>query len=542
MKFILLNCLLFISLSAFGVRDDTVDSLLSVLDREIQNEPFHLARKWEKTNHIRQLMVGVKDPKIRFELNRRLYEQYLYYKYDSSLYYLDQNLVIARKLKDYCLENEVLLLKTELYIINGIFWEAEHTLHKIAFEDLTCDQQRSFRENKIRLIYFMYSTASDSTNRNNYLEAFRESDGMYGETHDDTYKIPYDISFYRLLEQSRIGELRDLCEKAFLECEMGERLYSFTCQWRSILARLENDRTEQLYYLALAAISDQRGCIKNNNATYHLAKLVFDSGDLERAHAYINTILGNANVSDSPLLKSRVSDLVAEINQKHAQRIIRQRKLLIGFSLTVCILLFILLQSLLKLFKQMKKLKVIQEDLVFHNRNQREMNKRLNELNVALSQNNQAKERCIGIFLGMRPHYIQKMENYRKQVLKFLKNGRIADLHEFCKSDRNIEEELGILFKEFDQMFLSILPTFIDEFNALLQEDARIKPKPGELTIELRIYALIRLGVKDSAHIAEHLRYSVNTIYNYRSRIKNKALVARVDFESEVLKIGVGKC
>ncbi|MEG1905255.1 MAG: DUF6377 domain-containing protein, partial [Bacteroidales bacterium] len=92
-----------------------------------------------------------------------------------------------------------------------------------------------------------------------------------------------------------------------------------------------------------------------------------------------------------------------------------------------------------------------------------------------------------------------------------------------------------------DRMFLSILPGFIDEFNSLLEKDAVISPRPGEMTVELRIYALIRLGIKDSAHIAKHLRYSVNTIYNYRSRIKSKAIVPKEDFEKEVMKIGTIK-
>ena len=138
----------------------------------------------------------------------------------------------------------------------------------------------------------------------------------------------------------------------------------------------------------------------------------------------------------------------------------------------------------------------------------------------------------------MRPYFISKLEEFRKIVIRHLNNGKTQNLYEYFKSSQIIDDEVNLIYKEFDRMFLNIIPDFVEEFNALLNEEDRIKTNPGELTMELRIFALIRLGIKDSSHIAKHLRYSVNTIYNYRSRLKNRSKIPRDDFEDEVMKIG----
>jgi hypothetical protein len=138
----------------------------------------------------------------------------------------------------------------------------------------------------------------------------------------------------------------------------------------------------------------------------------------------------------------------------------------------------------------------------------------------------------------MRPYYIDKLDEFRKQVLKLVKTGKLNDIGELCRKFR-FDDETDRLYREFDTMFLNIIPTFVEEFNELLREECRIWPRQGELSIELRIYALIRLGVKDSSQIAKYLCYSVNTIYSYRSRVKNYSDLPREEFEAAVMKIGM---
>ena len=102
-----------------------------------------------------------------------------------------------------------------------------------------------------------------------------------------------------------------------------------------------------------------------------------------------------------------------------------------------------------------------------------------------------------------------------------------------------LETEQGELYKNFDAIFLNLYPSFVEDFNALLNEDERIKLRSKNLlNKELRIYALLRLGITDSVKIASFLRCSLSTVYNYRTKIRNKASVSRETFEKMVMKIG----
>lgn len=167
------------------------------------------------------------------------------------------------------------------------------------------------------------------------------------------------------------------------------------------------------------------------------------------------------------------------------------------------------------------------------------INKQLQSLNSELSEANLIKEEYIAHFLSICSLYIDKMDNYRKQISKRITLGQVAELLKISKSSDIIDNELKDFYLNFDNTFLHLYPRFVQDFNNLLNEEERIILKKGEsLNTELRIFALIRLGIDDSSKIANLLRYSVNTIYNYRAKVKNKALGNRDNFEEEVRKIG----
>jgi DNA-binding CsgD family transcriptional regulator len=171
-----------------------------------------------------------------------------------------------------------------------------------------------------------------------------------------------------------------------------------------------------------------------------------------------------------------------------------------------------------------------------------QVNTQLKSLNHELSEANHIKEEYIGFFLEMCSTYIDKLENYRKMVNRKVTSGQYEDLFTATKSSQYIDSELTEFYSNFDNTFLNLFPNFVEEFNKLLIKEERIVLKIEELlNTELRIFALIRLGITDSSKIASFLRYSVNTIYNYRTRVRNKALVPRDDFERLVSLIGVNK-
>ena len=168
------------------------------------------------------------------------------------------------------------------------------------------------------------------------------------------------------------------------------------------------------------------------------------------------------------------------------------------------------------------------------------LNSQLSILNSQLSEINHVKEECIGRFMSLCSQYIDKLDNYRKMVNKKMKNKELEELFRISKSTELKEKELEELLLNFDSVFLNLFPNFVNDFNALLQADTQVHPKEeNRLTTEIRIFALIRLGIEDSSKIAEFLHYSVNTIYNYRARIKNGAIDNRGQFERRIKEIGM---
>jgi DNA-binding CsgD family transcriptional regulator len=167
------------------------------------------------------------------------------------------------------------------------------------------------------------------------------------------------------------------------------------------------------------------------------------------------------------------------------------------------------------------------------------LNTQLSTLNLQLSESNRVKEEYIGRFMSLCSQYIDKLDDYRKMVNKKMKNKELEDLFRMSKSTELKEKELEELYQNFDSVFLHLFPNFVNDFNALLQPDMQVHPKEeNRLTTEIRIFALIRLGIEDSSKIAEFLHYSVNTIYNYRARIKNGALDNRESFERRIKELG----
>jgi len=230
--------------------------------------------------------------------------------------------------------------------------------------------------------------------------------------------------------------------------------------------------------------------------------------------------------------------ILSLIDKTYQAMIEKQNKRLEQYVLVITALLVLLSGALVYIYWQMRKLATARNHLQEANGQLNELNGNLKSLNLDLSEANQIKEEYIARFVKLCSTYIDKLDAYRRMVNKKISNGQIAELLKMTRSQEALDRELEELYLNFDSAFLHIFPDFVDQFNALLQDDERIVLKRDELlNTELRIFALIRLGIEDSSQIAEFLRYSVNTIYNYRSKVKNKSSVSRDDFEDLVKAI-----
>ena len=239
------------------------------------------------------------------------------------------------------------------------------------------------------------------------------------------------------------------------------------------------------------------------------------------------------------------ADVLSLIDKTYQAMIEKQNDRLQQYLVLITALLVLLIGALGYIYRQMKKLAVARNHLQTANHQLNQLNEELQQMNACLtstnaelSESNQIKEEYIARFIKLCSTYINRLDAYRRMVNKKVSAGQIAELLKITRSQDALDEELEELYANFDTAFLHLFPDFVKKFNALLQDNEQIILKKDELlNTELRIFALIRLGIEDSSQIAEFLRYSVNTIYNYRAKGKNKARGSREDFEDLVRKI-----
>lgn len=234
------------------------------------------------------------------------------------------------------------------------------------------------------------------------------------------------------------------------------------------------------------------------------------------------------------------------INGIYVETVQKQKETLERYIIIIAVLALVLIVMLFYMRKQMIRIKNNHKELAaaYERQNKlteelRQSNKKLSEANYAIAENSELKEVYIGRYMDQCLVYIEKLDAYRKSLNSLVKSGKSDELKQLLKSSSVIDEELKAFYYQFDKTFLSLFPSFVEDFNnLLLPEEAIIPKKEGTLNTELRIYALIRLGITDSEKIAKFLRYSLTTIYNYRTKVRNKAKGDRNALESEIFNIG----
>lgn len=281
--------------------------------------------------------------------------------------------------------------------------------------------------------------------------------------------------------------------------------------------RINGNDDECIRYFAMSAISDIQGSVKENQSMYELAMMLYDRGDIDRAYRYIFSSIEDAAFCNAQLRVYNASRMLPVIEASHREELKKHETVLLIYIMVVSFLFLGLAVAVLLLMKQMKK---------------------LSRARMKLKEANTTKDEYMGQFIELCSVYMRRLDSFTKLVNRKLTSGQIDDLIKTTKSIKFNEEQHREFYQAFDLAFLKIYTTFIDDVNALLRPEERIVvDTPGSLNTELRIYALYRLGIVDNSKIAEFLKYSVNTIYTYRNKMKNKA-TDRANFEDSIMKIG----
>ncbi|WP_066627487.1 DUF6377 domain-containing protein [Labilibacter marinus] len=539
---------IFFTCSAYASSE--IDSLLLRLEQTMNDrEVFDL----EKNNKIKQLKSllekkGNNKDQVYF-INDQIIDEYLTYTLDSALHYLNSNIKISKALNSIGLIHQSNIKMADIMASTGRAFEAYDILMKINKLKLNNELLIEYYKALIKVFneVSFYSTLSD-----NYLkyyskvEAYTDSLVPYLNPESDDYLA---IQEKKYRDDRHLLECKKINTQRLSKTKIGNRHYSLITFERSLLYQLEENEEMRMKYLILSAISDIQSSVKDNASLTELALILNKRGDVDRAHEYIKFSFADATFFNSELRFKVISEILPVIKEAYELRNEKQRKKLRALLFIISALLILLLISiffinrqLLTLRQTQKELKKINDQLNALNQDLAESNKKLNHINDQLSESNHVKEHYIGNFLSICSNYIDKMDRMNKIVNKKIANRKVEELFAETKSKKLIDQEVKEFYENFDDTFLHIFPNFVQELNALLLADEQIQLKSEErLNTELRVFALIKLGIIDSSTIAKLLRYSVNTIYNYRVKIKNKAKGDRDSFEQQVTLIGVSK-
>ena len=295
--------------------------------------------------------------------------------------------------------------------------------------------------------------------------------------------------------------------------------------------QLQGDRAAQRYYLTLSAISDLQSSVKEYISLRKLALLLYEEGDINRAYDYMTCSMDDALSCNARSRTIEVTEIYPVIDKAYQLKSAKKQRTIFLLFVGISLLAVCLIAAVIYVSRQMRKLTIARQELA-------EANAQLMSFNQILTETSLIKEAYIAQYINRCSIYIDKMDKYRRQLAKLASASKLDELFKMIKSDIFIETERREFYHEFDRTFLALFPDFVLAFNALLHEKDRIHPKSNELlTTELRLFALIRLGITDSTRIAEFLQYSVTTIYNYRSKIRNKAIGDKNEFEQQVMRI-----
>ena len=522
---------------------DSTKTILAKLNHALANKQKYVEMKEERILNFKKIKSADLSKDQEYNYNLALYKEYQKFNSDSAIFYVKRNLKIAEELHKKEWFNLAQLQLANLYSSSGKYRESEAILKNInkkkLHKSLLPNYYIAYRE-----FYEHYNANSNSKEFVNQIGRYRDSLLGILNPHSLDYKI-------NKIQNNIYNKKFAVAEKELLNLLKGRKddnpQYAMITYLLGNISEKKHQIDSVKKYYALSAISDIKQAIKDNASLQELAMVFYDLEDVDMAYKLTQSAIEDAlycNVQFRTLLMSQVYSI---INTAYLEREAKRKSDLKFYLLCISLLSVFLIIAVVYVYKQMKKVSRIRGKLYETSQKLAELNQditntnnQLQESNAQLSESNHIKEEYIAHFFNLCSAYINKLENYRVILNKKATAKQFDEIYRMLKSTTLVDNELEELYKNFDIIFLNLYPTFVKDFNALLINEEQIVLKQGELlNTELRIFALIRLGITDSVKIAAFLRYSLSTIYNYRTRARNKAVVSRNDFEEMVMKIGL---
>ena len=517
------------------------------LDNLLEQRKTLIDNKNKDINRLKKNLTTSENTLKRLQTYEQLFEEYYVFQFDSAMTYLNKGIKLAKETQNTYYYNSNTISKAELLSIGGLYNEAIHEIEQVDTTVLDKAQHFEYYFSLFRIHTYWADFCNDKTytptHRLKAQEYLKKAMPFCDET-AKTYE--YYLGEYAVFVLNNPQAARAHYIKAIKQLPQNSRFYAMSCFALSGSYGNEGNTEKQEEFLLLSSIADIENCTMENFALQNLAMYIFEHNkdELDLAQQYIQTALEDAHFYNNRLRIIEISSKLPVIVSSYQQTLNQRNKVQMTAIIVISLLLLFLLSAVFYIVKQTKRLSLQQQELQKNNNQlselntqQKELNTQLHDLNALLVDTNRKRERLAKLYIDLCAKYIARLKKQQTLVKRKIKANQITELLSQLSSERLSEEDATTFLSRFDKAFLDLYPDFTEELNSLLLPEGQIQSKStDELTTEQRIMALIRLGVKESAEIADLLFYSPQTIYNYRSVLKGKA-INKETFEEEVMKL-----
>ena len=497
----------------------------------------------EKESRIRNLKDGVKTMTLTddqtYDLNLRLYDEYVAFRFDSAFYYVEKNVERFRHTADHDRFAASAIRMAHILSVTGLFDRSRRLMDEIDPEKLGDEQRVAYYNQQSELNLYRSEMAQYTPYFNDYIQKAQYYRQLIIQTAPkDSYDYIFSLATYTC-ETGNPDKAIQMMEAWLPKLDVSTRDYSIVTSTLAYFYQCKDDRERQEYYLLLSAISDEQGAIRENNSLRTLAEILMARGENDIAYRYLYQSITEARFYGSRLRMMQVGRMAPQImNLYDKERAQTQRNTYIYLGI-ISFISLILLGIMAYTLVLLRKKKAASRQIEAMNKTLTAHNEQIQAVNSQMKEANRIKDEYIGRFLELSSNLIKQGEERSKQLNRLARDRKLEELYAELKSSQTINSGIRMFHQNFDEAFLNIYPAFISEVNKLLTPDNAFAISEGDskrLTTELRILALIRLGISDNQDIADILRSSITTIYTYRSKLKSRS-VNKDTFEDDVRKI-----
>lgn len=475
----------------------------------------------------------------KYTILDELYNEYYNYNIDSAIFYARTKLDIAFDAAEQDLVDDAILDIADRYVMSGMYLAAHDIISEISADRLDVLLVPRY----YHIWHSLYTGLEDGCDDPVQKTEYRKLKQQYREQlfsllgKDDISRLYVMADIY--VDEGRADELLDTLNAKFNEDIPIHDKAVLSYIYANISDSYGHDDDATLYF-AKSAIFDLMTPVHEYKSLYELASKLYDAGDIKRAYRYISRSINDAITANALINIQSINRSLPIISRSYHTQMLHNRRQLSVLSGILGIMAVLLIGAVIVTLKEQRKARQAEKRTSEINEELKAINRKMEEYILLLKESNNIKEIYIGRYIDLCSEYIGRMERYRSMLNRTARTEGFEAVRNALKSSEFIDKELNEFYEQFDATFLQLFPDFIKDLNALLQTDKRIelKTRDGIMTTELRIFALIRLGITDSVKIAEFLRRSVSTVYNYRVKMRNAALNSREDFEKQIMGIG----